>query len=430
MEKGLLIVSYVIEVVKYYLAYEVLFRERLKRYPVPLVGLLLYSAVLFVLQNSGRPFLAVLMYFCVLCVIAVVQKASYWDRVQRLLILFFFLSCADEIFARLLDLLLRRGEGNTGFDAFLDSLLTLLTVLLLYITQKVYRKRRDGVFFQHLKKLIAPIVFLMALEIVVTVTGLDYASTYFDNPRFQTLVSVLCLFSYLGIEILGFIIVYIKRSNEKIEKLVEDELLMQDMQKRYYESLLEREEDTRRYRHDMANHLLCLNKMAEEGDLAELQKYLGKVGQKLQEIQKGCYYSGNHIFDVITNHYVEMLSPLTEIKITGKVQVQMDEMKLCSIYGNLLQNAIEELKHCKAASLLEICFEQGTEFCRISIRNSLSEVSRGKTEKQLFRTVKPDKKNHGLGLSNAARAVESLAGTLELKKEEDYFMAVVILPLG
>lgn len=429
MEKVLLIVSYVIEVGKYYAAYEVLYKERLKRYPVPLVGLLLYSAVLFMFRNSDRPFLAVLMYFFVLCVIGVVQKASHWDRVQRLLILFFFLSCADEIFARLLDLLLRHGEANTGFDALLESVLTLLTVLFIYITQKIYRERREGAFFQRLEKWIAFIVILMALEIVLTVTLLDYASTYFDNSRFQNFATVLCLFSYLGIEILGLIIIYIRRMNERMGKLVEDELLMQDMQKHYYESLLEKEEDTRRYRHDMANHLLCLNKLAEEGDLAELQGYLRKVYQEFQEIQKGSYHSGNHIIDVITNHYVEMLSSLTEIKITGKVQVQIDEMKLCTIYGNLLQNAIEELKRCKAASLLEVRFEQGSEFCRISIRNSLSEVSQEKTEKQLLRTEKADKMNHGLGLSNAVKAVESLAGTLELKKEEDCFLAVVILPL-
>lgn len=35
----------------------------------------------------------------------------------------------------------------------------------------------------------------------------------------------------------------------------------------------------------------------------------------------------------------------------------------------------------------------------------------------------------GLGLLNATRTMESKAGTLELKKE-DYFLAVVILPLG
>lgn len=51
-----------------------------------------------------------------------------------------------------------------------------------------------------------------------------------------------------------------------------------------------------------------------------------------------------------------------------------------------------------------------------------------KTEKLLLRTEKADKKNHGLGQPNVARAVEALAGTLELKKE-DCFLTVVILVL-
>lgn len=429
MEKGLLLILYIVEVIKYYLAYTVIFGERLKRYLVSVVGGLVYLVALQIFSDSSRSFLTVQLYFIILCIVFIVQKGALLDRIHRLLVLFFILSCSDAFFARLLDLFMERGDANTSQDALLESLLTLLVMVLIYTVQRVNKKGRSEWFFTYLNKLIAPIIVMMSLAIVMTITGLDYASTYLGNQRFQVIVTVLCLFSYLGIEMLGIFIIYIRQANEKMEKLVEEELLVQEMQKRYYESLLKREEDTRRYRHDMSNHLLCLNQFAEESDLAALREYLGKMQRELQEIQRNGYDTGNQILNVITNYYIDMLLPLTEVNIVGRVQIQIDEMKLCTIYANLLQNAIEELKCCKEAAMLEIRFEQGTEFCKISIRNSLSGISRTKTEKQLFRTDKRDRKNHGLGLSNVGRAVESLNGTLELKKEGDCFLAVVVLPL-
>lgn len=429
MEKGLLIFLFVLEIIKYYLAYEVFFGERLRRYIVPLTGLLIYLAALFALWNIDRSFLAVLVYFCVICVIAVVQNTTLLSRIQRMLILLFTLTCADAFFDNLLKSFFHLKDMGAGIDSLPESAITLLVVIALFVVN-----RRNKIFkikwsSQKITKPFMVIMLLMALEIVITTTSLEVASAYIENPRFQAFVTILCPLSYLGIEMLGLFILYIKRVNDEMEKLMKDELLLQEMQERYYESLLEKEENTRRYRHDMANHLLCLNRFAEERNLASLQEYLGKMRLELQEIQEKCYDSGNRIFDIITNHYVETLPSNTEVKVTGRVQIHMDDMKLCTIYGNLLQNAVEELKCCQSIATLDIRFEQGTDFCRISIRNSLSEASLQKSEKQLLRTNKSDRKNHGLGLSNATRATEDLNGILELKKEEKSFLAVVTLPL-
>lgn len=428
MAKELLIVLYVIEVVKYYLAYEVAFKERLQRYMVPTLGFIINLTAMIVFRSISA-LLYVLMYLFVLCVIAVVQKVALWDRIQRIILLLFFLSCADEFFDKLLSLFMSQESGSIGWYTLFESLLTLFVILILFLIQKRSDQKENGWFFKNFGKIIMLVVILMALEIVMTITCLNYASKYVEKSGFQTWVIILSLFSYIGIELLGIFILYIRHVNTRMERMVEDEILLQDMQRQYYEALLEREEDTRRYRHDMANHLLCLNKYAEESDLTVIKRYLNDMSQELQKIQKSLCNSGNHILDVITNHYIEMLSPQTEVKISGEIQVQLDEMKLCTIYANLLQNAVEELKHCEDISLLKIQFEQGKHFCRISICNSLSVASRGKTESRLLKSEKNDKRNHGLGISNAKRAVKALNGTLELKKEGDCFLAVVVLPL-
>ena len=431
MEETLLMVLFILEDVKYYLAYEVIFEERLKRYLVPTIGALVYLAVLFAFRDSSKAFLDVLVYLNALCVVFIVQKTSLLDRICKLFILLFILSCTDAFFEKMLDLFLKHHNNGIGWEALAESLLTLLVILILFFAKKKSNPSKRGWLYRNLEKLVMPIVVLMALEIVATIAGLDYADAYISNDRFKSLAAILCLFAYFGIGMLGVFVIYIRRMNKNMQKLVENERLLQDMQRQYYESLLEKEEDTRRYRHDIANHLLCINRLAEESHLAELREYLRNMLQELNEIQKNKYDVGNRIINVITNHYIKELTSMTKIVITGRIQVQLDEMKLCTIYANLLQNAVEELKRCEGeeVSTLEIHFEQGQQFCSISICNSLSEKSCKRTEELLLKSDKPDRKNHGLGLLNTQKAVASLNGTLNLTRKENCFLAIVILPL-
>ena len=428
MENVILFILFAVEVTKYYLAYEVIFEERLRRYLVPAIGAIIYLMSLFIFPDSNKLLMAVLVYLLVLCIMFIVQHTPLLDRTWRLLILLFFLSCADAFFEKLLDIFIRQDVDGIGWESLVESLLTLFIVLVLFLVQKKCIKM-GGEWQKHLEKLIMPLIVLVALEIVVTIASLDYADVYINNSRFKTAATILCLFAYLSIGMLVVFIIYIKQVNKKMERLVENELLLQDMQRQYYESLLEREENTRRYRHDISNHLLCLNRLVEEKDFAALQEYLGEMHQELQEIQKNEYDSGNRIVNVITSHYIKELPSMTDIKIIGRIETQFDEMKLCIIYANLMQNAVEELKQCKGASLLEIQFEQGLQFCRISICNSLSAESRGKTENQLLKSNKQDSKNHGLGVLNIENAVKTLNGTLELTRKGNCFLAVVVLPL-
>ncbi|MGN1145878.1 MAG: GHKL domain-containing protein, partial [Acetatifactor sp.] len=130
--------------------------------------------------------------------------------------------------------------------------------------------------------------------------------------------------------------------------------------------------------------------------------------------------------DILTNYYISLLPETVSVKVSGRATIVIDEMRLCTIYSNLLQNAVEELLRIQGdkASLLEISFQKGEKFFRIVIKNSLSEQQ---TDVAELETKKTDKRNHGIGLQNVRRAVETIGGRLEIKKKNDYFEAVVDL---
>ena len=106
--------------------------------------------------------------------------------------------------------------------------------------------------------------------------------------------------------------------------------------------------------------------------------------------------------------------------------LEIDNVSLCSIYTNLLKNAIEELTRINAGTkLLKVEFMQGTQFLSIEIRNSLSGDSAKKSN--LLETEKEDKRNHGIGLKNVKRTVKEYGGEFETRIEKDVFIARVIL---
>lgn len=420
MTRGILILLYVVEVMKYYLAYHLCFGEKARRFWIPLAGGAGYSIVVLFARNLDDTSLRIIMYVFSISAIFFAHLEKWKSGIFKIIILVFTLSCVEALFLTLVSVLeinleIAVVESVRRLCANLLSNCTILIALL--IKSRLSEKGLERLKNFAMKNVLI-LVILMALEMIFTIAGLNWARAYVDNYKFQVYSLVLCNLSYIGVGLLGIFSVYLERTNKKVNNLMENEIRLKDIQKHYYDTMLEREEDTRRYRHDMENHLICLNRLAKEGDTDLLQRYIGQMRQQMEEIQKCRYVTGNDILDILTSHYVALLNEDVSVSVSGQVQTSIDEMKLCTIYANLLQNAVEELQRCENPAALEINFQQGTEFSRILIRNSLS-------KKQGQKRSQRDK-NHGIGLYNVKKAVEAVNGILELKKEADFFQAVVI----
>ena len=75
---------------------------------------------------------------------------------------------------------------------------------------------------------------------------------------------------------------YTKEINQKEQEILKMEKNINEMQKKYYLSLLEREADTRRYRHDINNQFMCMREMIHGN--SEAQNYIDKLQEQLYDI--------------------------------------------------------------------------------------------------------------------------------------------------
>ncbi|MBQ7925820.1 MAG: ATP-binding protein [Lachnospiraceae bacterium] len=431
MTVSILLVIYLVETITYYMVYYLFYGKVLRRYHVPLIGMVAFIIFWLVYGCDNLSFARVVNHCMSVAVIYIVPKEKIGARITGTMILFFVVNCLAELLLALADGVLHftKMTMNNDIKQLIVYTVQLFLFGIIVLLKKQLSAKSQNDIKSWFQRNVVNVVIFMAIAILFAIAGLKWVGKHVDNELLQGLTLAVCILANLGVSALGLFSVYVDRTNKKIKELYDNEKHIKDMQVRYYNTLLEREEDTRKYRHDMGNHLICLERLVEQKDLQAVEAYLYQMQQRMEEIQKRCYSTGNDILDILTNHYVNALGADVEVKVTGRIQTTMDQMQLCTIYANLLQNAVEELNRCQGPSLLEVTFTQGREYFQIVIKNTLSEVSKGLAD-NTFDTIKEDKRNHGLGLRNVRKTVEDEGGILEIEKNEEFFCAMVTLKVN
>ena len=195
-----------------------------------------------------------------------------------------------------------------------------------------------------------------------------------------------------------------------------------ESQKEYYDRLREIDKETRKFRHDIQNHVqVILNLMKEEkNDQARI--YMEDVSQHLENI-KPVINSGNEIIDTILS---EKLNRCKErnivLKVKGIIHAPMiiSDYDICTIFANALDNAIEACEKLETNRWIEVSIGLHQNFLAVLISNSIAEpVS--------LRSKKQDKKNHGFGLQNLIECVERNNGVVRRRMDKDKFVLDIVV---
>lgn len=423
-------ILYVSETIKYAILYRLVFKKNLKRPWVAVLFGVLYIILFLILWSefdvSGKG--VVCKTLTVVSVFGM-QDGKWKKRGNDTLVVWLLsliLEMALLVPLEIMDLYMGLGERWGREINIVVSVVGGTILFLIYTRRKIQHPNKTHIELS--KRMLYTLVLIMAVVMLITASGFNFAGKYVPVKWFSVVVIILTAVSYFSIGLLGIFVVHIRHVNEKLDEMLQNEILLKKTERTYYEAMLEKEEETRRYRHDMIGHLVCLNAFAMDQRTKELQEYVQTLQQQFTQIQKKCYSFGNAVLDAITNHYLMELDQGIDVHVEGTLcrTLALDDVALCTIYDNLLKNALEELKRIEEGEKkLFISFLQGVNNCEITIRNSISERSKAK-EKMLV-TEKEDSKNHGLGLKNVKNVLEKYGGDLNLQKDESFFTASVRL---
>jgi len=428
---NILILIFIVELLKYWLSLRICFNSKIKKVWTAFIGLAIY----IFLMNSGKieeDEVHLVMFAIVIMVlfISVEAKGSY--KVLHILMLVLVITTLDGLSVTPIEYLLNNYKGNVNvadLGYLSSSFISFFLIVMLFVIRKKSDFLNDDKVMRFIRKKMYIVVAIMAIFILLTISGLNYAKTYALNERFAIFATIVSTISLFSVGLLGVFMIYIKNTNEKMEQLIEAEHKLKEMHIKYYEALLEKEEDTRRYRHDLNNHLICLSELVKSEKPDLVIDYVGRMQNQMNDIQKKCYMVGNEVIDAMLNYYLPKLSEDVKISVIGRFidDLGVDNVDLCTIFSNLLQNAVEAVTIESAnEKKLQVMIHQGKDYSQIEIVNSVSTVYE-EVKVDFLKTRKVDKRNHGIGLQNVKETIERNRGIFNIKKENNTFSVNVIL---
>ena len=206
------------------------------------------------------------------------------------------------------------------------------------------------------------------------------------------------------------------------------ERFQQDVLTHQYEEIRTIYTNMRGWRHDYHNHLQVIKAQLALGETDQLQRYLDELEQDLDRVDSWIK-SGNLMADAILNSKLS-LAQQKKIAVNCKARLPenlpVEDVDLCVILGNLLDNALEACEQIpEEGRFLRVYLAVNGRQLYMSIQNSAKEELN--FNERNYITQK--RGSHGFGMKRVSAVVEKYDGFLNLANEPGIFAAEVTLPL-
>lgn len=199
-----------------------------------------------------------------------------------------------------------------------------------------------------------------------------------------------------------------------------------NMQKHYYEYLENREIDTKKFRHDLKNHMKILSNYAREEDYEGFNEYLEKINIKISNFGKLITIHNKVADAIISQYWEEAVERGINMSVKGMMPENCDiePYDICTIFSNLLSNAIEASREAKKKNICISCRYDDKNII-IRVKNTFNNV--GQFYDGEYKTNKKDKNNHGFGIKNIRDCIKKYNGYLNIQIENEEFVVTVFL---
>ncbi len=314
---------------------------------------------------------------------------------------------------------------NYNNDSIENICVAVFSLGVIYIVSVVLKKNTDeGIKNISTKFLVLFTVNLLAnfgiLALMARVTLEEKAY----NNRFIYIVIFIAVTVGMFIEMASVMLLIVSRDKYKEKELIIKQYL--EEQVKQYEYLNEREKETKKFRHDIRGHLYFLNKLKQEGRDKEFEEYFQDIIGKVDNLGS-IINVGNDIVNAVLNKaHAEAESKKIKMQVTGHFpsQCNISAYNLCTIFFNLLNNAIEAADKTTKREVWVVCQYTSKEII-VEIGNYYCNDKY--LDKNILQTTKNEKQYHGWGIKNVEDSVADCKGLMDIEIVDEKFIVSITL---
>ncbi|WP_371025237.1 ATP-binding protein [Paraclostridium ghonii] len=305
-------------------------------------------------------------------------------------------------------------EINILINLLLIYIVTIINVLRLKVN--LNNKQYKYIFFSIILNLLSAILIF----------GTIYKTTQTVTNLALDVVIVLISSSILILNILFMWLItrVIKDSNLRAEnKCIKENI---QLQHQYYLNIQESQLKVKKLYHDMKNHMICIENLYGKNE------YIENINNQLKECNS-IFNTNNMILDIILNDK-QRISKSKGIDLLANINFRecdfIDGADVCSIFSNMIDNAIEACEKIEDKNILKRINIKGTIVRSLYIikcenpKNNIIKLKNG-----LILTNKKDKFLHGIGISSMKNSIEKYNGNLEINDLNNRFLINICIPL-
>jgi sensor histidine kinase YesM len=311
-------------------------------------------------------------------------------------------------------------ERNEKISNLFDIFIQILTVLIWYFIYTKFHERIESAGKRITLRvwiLIDIICVTPLISIVATIINTPYGKDMHAYPT-----AIACILTNLGIIFLvGYIL-------EKEKLSHENETLR--LQFNYYSELEKNQLEVRKLRHDMNNHISVIASFLEKNEISKAKDYFSTLYDMFPVSNHS--FCKNSILNAVLNLKYNVA---VQNGIDCFFRIEIDEIlsindvDLCSLFSNTLDNAIEAVLKIDNTSLRRISMKARCDKGYFSYSIMNSKQNDIKEWNGRIRSDKTEGKEHGFGLLNVKDIVEKYHGTLDITYTEDDFTVLVIIKI-
>lgn len=198
------------------------------------------------------------------------------------------------------------------------------------------------------------------------------------------------------------------------------------LQKQRYDTLLAAIEEARHARHDLRHHFVQLSSLAEQGDLEKIRQYLENATNKIPDLDM--HFCENRAADSVIGYYCA-LAKRENIPFHAQTdlpaKITADEIDMCLVLSNLLENALEASLKTSAAkrSIKVSAYLHSPHLLLIQVSNPFDGEIHEKNH--VFQSSK--RHGNGVGIQSVRRIAEKNGGASTFTYEDGIFSAKIML---